>query len=48
MHCQGKSIDKAEELFNVLQEGGKEVNKDISAGDKDVPINITKICAFCT
>ena len=39
LNCQGKVADKAEHLYNELQDGGLEEHQSISAGDKDlIPI----------
>lgn len=46
LHCQGKPADKAEQLYNVLQEGGKAEHAFISAGDKDMAPVFRKLCDF--
>ena len=46
--CAGKPKDKVEVLFNILQEGGKEVHSFISATDNDFKPYFEKICLFAT
>ena len=46
--CQGKALDKARTLYNVLQDGGPEANPQIAACDKDYPVVIKKMCELAT
>lgn len=48
MHCSGKTIDKTNALFCILQDGGFERHEIISAGDKDFIPVFNKICEFAT
>ena len=48
MHCQGKPQEKAEELYNVLQEGGLAAHTFITSSDKDLPPIFEKFCSLTT
>jgi hypothetical protein len=48
LHCQGNPKDKAEEFYNLLQEGGKAQHPKISANDKDLKPVFQKMCDFVT
>lgn len=48
LHCSGKPKDKVEVLFNILQEGGREAHKFISAEDADFTPTFQKLCRFAT
>jgi len=46
LHCQGQPADKAEQFYNVLQEGGKTAHDFIAASDKDLGPVFKKMCDF--
>ena len=48
MHCAGKPKEKVELLFNLLQDGGIELHKTISAADADFKPVFEKIARFAT
>ena len=48
LNCPGKPQEKAEELYNVLQEGGLAKHTFISASDKDLPPLFEKFCTLTT
>ena len=48
MLCFGKKTEKAEEFYNVLQEGGQEAHTFITANDKDLHPHFRKMCHLVT
>ena len=48
MNCQGLVGDKAEALYEELQEGGSAAQQAISAGDKDLQPVFEKLCALAS
>ena len=46
LHCAGKAADKAHVYYEMLQEGGIEKHKTISANDKDFKPLFHKMCAY--
>lgn len=48
LHCGAKPYSKAEEFYNLLQEGGLTHHKWISATDKDMFPVIEKLCLLTT
>jgi hypothetical protein len=48
LHCGGSVESKAEEFYNILQEGGLDTHKWISASDKDIEPIFEKMCLFAT
>ena len=48
LHCVGSARSKAEVLYNLLQEGGLEMHKWISATDKDIIPIFEKMCLLVT
>ena len=48
VHCAGKPVDKATELFCILQDGGFEKHEYIAAGDKDFEPTFLKLANFAT
>ena len=46
LNCPGKIPDKAEHLYNMLQDGGLEAHAQISANDKDLVPVFEKICGL--
>ena len=46
--CAGKPMDKATAFYNILQEGGLEAHKNISAGDKDLIPVFKQMCDLVT
>jgi hypothetical protein len=48
IHCQGNPTDKAEQWFDVLQEGGREAHEMITSNDKDFEPVFMKMCEFVT
>jgi hypothetical protein len=48
LNCPGKPGEKAEELYNVLQEGGLAKHTFITASDKDIPPLFEKFCTLST
>lgn len=50
LHCRDKAkpVEKAKGLYDVLQEGGMDVHKHISAGDKDTRPVFLKFCRLVT
>ena len=46
--CPGKSHEKSEELYGILQEGGLAHHTFISASDKDLPRLFQKFCDLVT
>lgn len=48
VHCSGKPVDKATELFCILQDGGFEKHEYIAAGDKDFEPAFLKLAQFAT
>lgn len=48
MLCFGKKTEKAEEFYNVLQEGGQEAHTFITANDKDLHPHFRKMCHLTT
>ena len=47
-HCAGKPRDKAIAFYNILQDGGLEKHKFISAQDKDLVPIFEKMCALAS
>ena len=54
LHCveaprgQKKNVEKSIALYEVLQDGGLEAHKQISATDKDMAPTFEKLCTFAT
>ena len=48
LNCPGKIADKAEHLYNELQEGGLAEHAEISATDKDVNPVFEKLCGLAS
>ena len=48
LHCAGSPKDKTEVLYGVLQDGGQEKHKHITAGDKDMVPTLTKLILSST
>lgn len=46
LHCPGKVPDKAEHLYNLLQDGGLGAHQYISANDKDIIPAFDKLCGL--
>jgi hypothetical protein len=48
IHCGGSPREKAEYLYNLLQDGGLSAHTFISAADKDLEPTFEKICLLAT
>ena len=48
LHCAGRKSDKAIYLYELLQEGGLDRHKHISANDKDFKPVFEKMCSLAT
>ena len=48
LHCAGTRSDKGKHLYALLQEGGLDRHKNISANDKDFKPVFEKMCSFAT
>lgn len=48
LHCQGSNQEKANLIFELLQEGGTDRHNHISASDKDIVPVFNKICTSVT
>lgn len=48
MHCAGDAASKSIGLYDLLQDGGLQGHKEISANDKDLKPTFDKICRFVT
>ena len=48
LNCPGKIADKAEHLYNELQEGGLGEHAQISATDKDIEPVFEKLCGLAS
>ena len=46
INCAGKPVEKADVFYAMLQEGGIEQHKVISANDKDFKPLFHKMCAY--
>ena len=48
LHCAGDAASKSIGLYDLLQDGGLQGHKEISANDKDLKPTFDKICRFVT
>ena len=48
LNCPGKVADKAEHLYNELQDGGLDAQANISATDKDMIPVFEKLCGLAS
>ena len=48
LHCAGNAKEKSEVLYTILQEGGFEKHKSLSAQDNEVTAVFSKLMRLCT
>ena len=48
LHCQGENNERAAALYAILQDGGLEKHRWITATDKDYKPTFIKLCSLAT